>query len=140
MVNAHAAAAAAKLLQSCPTLCHPRDGSPPGSPSLGFSRQARWMGCHFLLQGMKVKNESEVTQSCPTPSNPMDCRLPGSSIHGICQARVLEWQWHWSESNFLEVDKWRKTNCQCYGPELMVVVGKNIFLVFRLRVYTVEIK
>ena len=47
------------------------------------------VGCHFLLQCMKVK--SEVTQSCPTPSDPMDCSLPGSSIHGICQARVLEW-------------------------------------------------
>ena len=40
---------------------------------------------------MKVKSESEFAQSCPTPSNPMDCTLPGSSIHGIFQARVLEW-------------------------------------------------
>ena len=48
-------------------------------------------GCHFLLQCMKVKSESEVTQSCPTVSDPMDCSLPGSSIHGIFQARVLEW-------------------------------------------------
>ena len=47
--------------------------------------------CHFLLQCMKVKSESEVAQSCPTLSNPMDCSLPGSSIHWICQARVLEW-------------------------------------------------
>ena len=49
------------------------------------------VGCHFLLQRMKVKRESEVSQLCPTPSNPMDCSLPGSSIHGIFQARVLEW-------------------------------------------------
>ena len=49
------------------------------------------VGCHFLLQCMKVKSESEVSQSCPTPSNPMDCSPPGPSIHGICQARVLEW-------------------------------------------------
>ena len=49
------------------------------------------VGCHFLLQCMKVKSESEVTQSCLTLSNPMDCSLPGSSIHGIFQARVLEW-------------------------------------------------
>ena len=49
------------------------------------------VGCHFLLQYMKVKSESEVAQSCPTLSDPMDCRLPGSSIHGIFQARVLEW-------------------------------------------------
>jgi len=49
------------------------------------------VGCHFLLQWMKVKSESEVAQSCPTLSDPMDCGLPGSSIHGIFQARVLEW-------------------------------------------------
>ena len=49
------------------------------------------VGCHFLLQSMKVKSESEEAQSCPTLSNPTDCSLPGSSIHGIFQARVLEW-------------------------------------------------
>ena len=49
------------------------------------------VGCHFLLQCMKVKSESEVAQLCPTLSDPMDCSLPGSSIHGIFQARVLEW-------------------------------------------------
>ena len=49
------------------------------------------VGCHFLLQRMKVKSESEVTQSCPTLSDPMDCSLPGSSVHGIFQARGLEW-------------------------------------------------
>ena len=49
------------------------------------------VGCHFLLQCMKVKSESEVAQSCPTRSDPMDCSLPGSSVHGIFQARVLEW-------------------------------------------------
>ena len=49
------------------------------------------VGCHFLLQCMKVKSESEVTQSFPTLSDPIDCSLPGSSIHGIFQARVLEW-------------------------------------------------
>ena len=49
------------------------------------------VGCHFLLQCMKVKSESEVTQSCPTLSDPMDCSPPGSSVHGIFQARVLEW-------------------------------------------------
>ena len=48
------------------------------------------VGCHFLLQCMKVKSESEVAQSCPTLRDPMDCSLPGSSIHGIFQARVLE--------------------------------------------------
>ena len=49
------------------------------------------VGCHFLLQCMKVKSESEVAQSCPTLSNLTDCSLPGSPVHGILQARVLEW-------------------------------------------------
>ena len=49
------------------------------------------VGCHFLLQHMKVKSESEVAQSCPTLSDPMDCSPPDFSIHGIFQARVLEW-------------------------------------------------
>src|SRR5574338_159606 len=49
------------------------------------------VGCHFLFQCMKVKSESEVAQLCLTLSDPMDCSLPGSSIHGIFQARVLEW-------------------------------------------------
>ena len=49
------------------------------------------VGCHFLFQCMKVKSESEVAQSCLTFSNPMDCSLPGFSIHGILQARTLEW-------------------------------------------------
>ena len=84
--------AAAKSLQSCPTLCDPIDGSPPGSPcpwdSLGKNTG---VGCHFLLQCMKVKSETEVAQSCPTPSDPTDCSLPGSSVRGIFQARVLEW-------------------------------------------------
>ena len=49
------------------------------------------VGCHFLLQCMKAKSETEVAQLCPTPSDPMDCSPPGSSVHGIFQARVLEW-------------------------------------------------
>ena len=49
------------------------------------------VGCHFLLQCMKVKSESEVAQSCLTISDPMNCSLPGYSIHGIFQAKVLEW-------------------------------------------------
>ena len=52
------------------------------------------VGCHFLLQCMKVKSEGEVAQSCPTLGDPMDCSSPGSSIHGIFQARVLEWGCH----------------------------------------------
>ena len=49
------------------------------------------VGCHFLLQCMKVKSESEVAQSCPTLRDPMDCSPPGSSIHGVFQTRVLKW-------------------------------------------------
>ena len=60
-------------------------------PSLEFSRQEHWSGCHFLLQCTKAKSESEVALSCQTLQYPMDCSLPGSSIHGIFQARVLEW-------------------------------------------------
>ena len=130
-------AATAKSLQSCPTLCDPIDGSPPGSPVPGVlqARTLEWVaisfsnawkrkvkvaqscpilatpwsaahrllhpwdapgkstgvGCHFLLQCMKEKSESEVTQSCPTLSDPMVCSPPGSSIHGMLQARVLGW-------------------------------------------------
>ena len=89
----NAAAAAAKSLQSCPTLCDPIDiwqstrlPGPWDSPGKNTG-----VGYHFLLQCMKVKGESEVAQSCLTLSDPMDCSLPGSSIHGIFQARVLEW-------------------------------------------------
>ena len=63
-----------------PTRLHPWDS--PGKNT--------GVGCHFLLQCMKVKSESEVAQSCPTLSDPMDCSPPGSSVHGILQARVLE--------------------------------------------------
>ena len=85
------AAAAAKLLQSCLILCDPIDSSPPGSPIPGIPGKNTGVGCHFLLQCMKVKSESEVAQSWPTLCDPMDCSPPGSSVHGIFQARVLEW-------------------------------------------------
>ena len=85
------AAAAAKSFQSCLTLCDPIDGSPPGSCPWDSPGKNTGVGCHFLLQFMKVKSESEVAQSCPTLSNPMYRSLPDSSIHGIFQARVLEW-------------------------------------------------
>ena len=60
-------------------------------PSLDSPGKNTGVGCHFLLQCMKVKSQSEVTQLCPTPSDPMDCSPPGSSVHGIFQAGVLEW-------------------------------------------------
>ena len=86
------AAASTKSLQSCPTLCDPIDSSPTRLPCPWDSPgKNTGVDCHFLLQCMKVKSESEVVRSCPTLSNPVDCSLPGSSVHGIFQARVLEW-------------------------------------------------
>ena len=84
------AAAAAKSLQSCPTLCDPRDGSPPGSavPGILQARTREWAAISFS-NAWKWKVKS--LQSCPTPCDPMDCSPPGSSVHGISQARVLEW-------------------------------------------------
>ena len=83
--------AAAKSLQLCPTLCDPiwqptKLPRPWDSPGKNIG-----VGCHFLLQCMKVKSESEVAQSCPTLSDPMDCSLPSSSVQGIFQAGVPEW-------------------------------------------------
>ena len=71
------------------------------------------VGCHFLLPCMKLKSESEVAQLYPTLSDPMDCSLPGSSIHGIFQARVLEWGaihhfYHYSKT-FSKIEELRKT-------------------------------
>ena len=69
----------------------PQTAAHQAPPSLGFSRQEHGVRCHFLLQYMKVKSESEVAQLCLTLSDPMDCSAPGSSVHGIFQARVLQW-------------------------------------------------
>ena len=91
LLNKAVHAAAAKSLQSCPTLCDPEMAAHQAPPSLGSPGKNTGVGCHFLLQCMKVKSESEVAQSCPTLRDPMDCSLPGSFVHGICQARVLEW-------------------------------------------------
>ena len=85
-------AAAAKSRQSCPTLCDPIDGSPPGStvPGILQARTLEWVAISFS-NASKWKVNFEVAQSCPTLRNPMDCSPPGSSVHGIFQARVLEW-------------------------------------------------
>ena len=85
------ATATAKSLQSCPTL-RPHRQKPTRLPYPWDSPSKNTgVGCHFLLQCMKVKSESEAVQSCPTLSDPMDCSLPGSSIQGVFQARALEW-------------------------------------------------
>ena len=87
-----AVAVAAKLLQLCPTMCDPINGQPTRLPRPWDSLEKNTgVGCHFLLQCKKVKSESEVAQSCLTLSDLIDCSLPGSSVHGIFQARVLEW-------------------------------------------------
>ena len=75
-------ATAAKSLQSCPTLC---------DPIPGILQARHWSGLPFPPPMYKSESESEVAQLCPTLHNPMDCSLPGSSVHGIFQARVLEW-------------------------------------------------
>ena len=85
-------AAAAKSLQSCPILCDPHRQQPTrllrpwDSPGKNTG-----MGCHFLLQCMKVKSEREVAQLCPTLATPQTAAYQAPPLHGIFQARVLEW-------------------------------------------------
>ena len=97
------------------------------------------VGCHFLLQCMKVKSEREVTQSCPTLRNPMDCSPPGSSVHGIFQARVLEWgamfQWlgatkHSSRKRIAPLNReLLHLKCQkCLFHEILETILKDISL------------
>ena len=81
------------------------------------------VGCHFLLQCMKVKSESEVAQSCLTLSDPMDCSLPGPSIHGIFQARVLYSPWNspgWSGQPFPSLRDLPNRGIKPMSPTLQV--------------------
>jgi len=87
-------------------------------PSLGFSRQEHWVGFHFLLQHMKVKSESEVAELCPALSDPMDCSPPGSPVHGIFQARVLEW------------------GAIAFSEENALVIANTHFQQHKIRLYT----
>ena len=86
-----AAAAAAKSLQLCPTLCDPIDGSPLGSavPGILQERTLEWVAS-FFSNAWKWKVKGKSLTKCPTLRDPLDCSLPGSSVHGIFQARVLE--------------------------------------------------
>ena len=87
----HAAAAAA-VTSVMSDSSRPHRWQPPRLPRPWDSPgKNTGVGCHFLLQRMKVIGESEAAQSCPTLSDPMDCSRPGSSVHGIFQATVLEW-------------------------------------------------
>ena len=83
------AAAAAKSLQSCPALCDPIDGSPPGSSVLGIlhERILEWVAISLSNAYMQAKS----LQLCPTLCNPIDASPPGSSVPGTLQARALEW-------------------------------------------------
>ena len=87
----------------------PQKAAHQALPSRDSPGKNTGVGCHFLLQCMKVKSESEVAQLCPTLSDPMDCSLPGSSVHGIFQARVLEWgAIAFSVINFRFMNKYQK--------------------------------
>ena len=88
-ITTAAAAAAAKSLQSCPTLFGPIDRSPPGStvPGILQARIWKWVAISFCNACMRAKS----LRSCPTLCNPMDSSPPGSSIHRILQTRILEW-------------------------------------------------
>ena len=89
LTTTEAAAAAAKSLQLCPTLCYPVEGSPPGSPVPGIlqARTLEWVATSFSNASMHAKS----LQSCPTLCDPMDSSPPGSSVHGILLTRILEW-------------------------------------------------
>ena len=100
------------------------------------------LGCHLLLQCTKVKSEREVAQSCPTLCDPTDCSLPGSSVHGIFQARVLEWgasqcflriwtceheRWKnnfcWTQFLLLSQQLWVKpTEWSCHYPSVQILL------------------
>ena len=129
--SAVAAAAAAKSLQSCPTV-QPRRPQPTrlrhpwDSPGKNTG-----VGCHFLLQCMKVKSENEVAQSCVNLSDPMDCSLPGSSVHGSFQARVLEWVaiQDWKRSVFISVPKKGNTKeCLKYHTVAFISHASKVML------------
>ena len=107
-------------------LCEtPQTAAYHAPPSLGFSRHEHWSGLPFPSPMHETENESEVVKSCPTLSNPMDCSPPGSSIHGIFQARVLEWgaitfsRWHatiwkynWPSNGRKQAQLWQPNKSQ----------------------------
>ena len=126
------ASAAAKSLQSCPTLCDPIDRSPPGSsiPGILQARTLEWVAISFS-NALKW-TEREVAQSCPTLSDPMDCSLPGSSVHWIFQARVLEWgaiafsrHWHLGLYNYVLsfAGRWNQAKSKHTIRSLLLVKG-----------------
>ena len=103
-------AAAAKSLQSCPALCDPIDGSPPGSPVPGIlqARTLEWVAIAFS-NAWKWKVKVKSLSSCPTLCDPMDCSPPGSSVHGIFQPQ------DWKRAVFIPIPKKGNANeCSNY--------------------------
>ena len=90
-------------------------------PTLGFSRQEHWSGLSFP----SPMHESEVAQSCPTHSNPMDCSLSGSSVHGICQARVLEWVAIAFSNKYCYGLKYKENVYKKPYPHKFTIIGKR---------------
>ena len=139
------AAAAAKSLQLCLTLCDPETAAHQAPLSLGFSRQEHWSELPFPSPIMKVKSESEVAQSCPTLSDPMTAAFQGSSVHGIFQAGVLEWgsiafsechaenkanaSWILSNPVLIYISFWFRSFCQFHS--INVSGGYTLCQIFR---------
>ena len=123
------AAAAAKSRQSCPTLCNPIDGSPPGSAFPGILQARTLSGVPFPSPEQESEKWKWSCSVVPTLSDPMDCSLPSSSIHGIFQARVLEW----SAIAFFERHPWASLfwNYRSFPPE---VTQKTIFLLMLVEI------
>ena len=117
-----AAAAAAKSLQLCPTLCDPIDSSPPGSaiPEILQARTQEWVAISFSNAGkwkVKVKSPSLVRLR-----DPMDCGPPGSSVHGIFQARVLEWGAIAFSVRRMTVSYWTLLLCSCASQFIIAAI------------------
>ena len=137
LLKKHNAAAAAASLQSCPTLQPHRWQPTRLLCSWDSSGKNTGVGCHFLLQCMEVKSESEVTQSCQTLHDPMDCNLPGPSVDGIFQARGLEWGAMSSNTTLLtpKFQTFTFLNCErinfaCSMPPLKQLVVLGCFVLF----------
>ena len=88
------------------------------------------VGCHFLLQCVKVKSESEAAQSCPTLHHPMDCSLPVSSVHGISQARVLEWGTITFSNIFLLINNYLLNKIEPYKYYLQITIELTLGMDF----------
>ena len=128
------AAAAAKSLQSCPTLCDHIDSNPPGStiPGILQARTLEWIAISF---SNAWKWKVTVKSLSPTLSNPVDCSLPGSSIHGIFQARVLEW----GAIAFSTIDEWIKKLWYIFTMEYYSAIKRNTFESVLMRWMNLEI-